>query len=97
MNATDQVRDLLGIHDLRLVGRIGADHLFTDECDDCHRPAVIHTETLTAEGRGTAREGGIYCLDHGTTAVDLLMWQVMDEIAVTVPASLLAATNILAA
>ncbi|MEV4127088.1 hypothetical protein [Nocardia sp. NPDC049707] len=97
MNATQQVRDLLRIHDLRLVGRIGADHLFVDGCDICPKPAVMLTETITLEGRGATHEGGIYCLGHGTAAVDLLMWQVMDEITVTVPAELVASYGALAA
>lgn len=97
MTITEQVRELLDINDTRVVGRIGSDQLFADGCDDCPRFAVILTETVITLGRGVEREGGIYCFGHGMAAIHLLTGMDVDEIAVTVPASLLAAYNTLAA
>jgi hypothetical protein len=95
MNVTDQVRELLITDDPRVIARVGADALFDQECDHCNDEATLLVEIVTSVRRGAIREGHIYCLDHGTTAVDTLTWASdADEIAVTIPASLLAAITL---
>ncbi|WP_280465994.1 hypothetical protein [Nocardia brasiliensis] len=76
--------------DARVSAHVGTEALFTDECDDCHRPATILTETVTDHARGATREGGIYCHGHGLTALDLLLGSNAEQITVTVHPQLFA-------
>jgi hypothetical protein len=97
MNVTDQVRDILGVTDIRVIARIGTPDRFTDQCDICLRAGIVHVETSWTVARGADVEDATYCLDHAIFAVDGLTYGTADEIAVTVPASLLAVVNSLAA
>lgn len=72
--------------DSRITYRTGAPRLFGDttRCDDCPKPAVLLTETITELPRGAEREGGQYCLGHGLPAIDLLTATPVDAIEVTI-------------
>lgn len=98
MNTTELVRELLFTDDPRVVATLGADTLFADECDHCNAEAAVLINVVTSLRRGATSQGHIYCLNHATTVVDTLTWSSdADEIAVTVPANLIAAIQPLAA
>lgn len=94
MTITERVRELLDTTDVRVMGRIGSDALFTGECDHCTSEPAVLIAVTTDQRRGATEEGHIYCLRHAAAAIDVITWASdCDDIAVTVPASLIDAIS----